>query len=199
MIRYFTRLALLIVIVGLLSCTRNLQPNISKSQTKDTTTQKSTLCSEPSFSKQLPLVADLQCYFDFEEGLSCSKELNKPYLVYFTGILSIECRELEYTMYSNKEIIKTLKEEFVMTTFYTDVSMELPKEHFSISHNGDTIKTYSEKSLHLQKSKFKENVLPAFYILNSKGELIGDPYHFDLSTDNFKAFLQKGLKEHQEK
>ena len=48
-----------------------------------------------------------------------------------------------------------------------------------------------------KKGLFKENVHPAFYIINSDEELLTEPYYFDLSVNAFGNFLKKGISEYK--
>ena len=155
-------------------------------------------CYEPSFSDNFMLPYNIMSYFDFYEGIYCSKYANKPNLVYFTSHNSPKSREFEAKVMKNGNILRLLKSEFVITTLFTDDKMELPVNHHIISLiNGDTIKIYGKKCLYYQMSIFKENTHPVFYIINSNEELLTEPYYFDLSVDSFGKFLTKGISAYE--
>jgi len=51
----------------------------------------------------------IKSYYDYAEGLECSKISEKPYLVYFSGHGSLQSREMENHILSDKKILKFIK------------------------------------------------------------------------------------------
>jgi len=180
-----------IVIVGvsiLYSCV-NVTKNITNND-----------CVKPSFSDYYYFHEGLESYYEYSEGLNCAIQLNKPYLVYFTGHGCVSCREFEADVISNDEVKKLLKENFIITSLFTDDKMALPKGFQIVSEiNGDTIKLHCEKSRYYQKKKFNDVTEPAFYILDKEENLLCDPYYFNLSVDSFIIFLKKGISEYSKR
>nr|WP_320119513.1 hypothetical protein [uncultured Marinifilum sp.] len=161
-------------------------------------TNSSQICSQPSYAEYLHLPHGLNGYFDFEEGLECSKKSEKPNLIYFVGHGSIKSREMEANVWSDAEISKLLREKFIITALYVDDRLKLPKEkQIKSMNNGELLKTIGEKCLNYQQQKFNGNTQPAYYIINSNEDLLAGPYYFDLSIDSYKKFLQKGLDQYK--
>jgi len=152
-------------------------------------------CMQPSYTEYLHLPHGLNGYFDFEEGLECSKKSDKPNLIYFVGHGSIKSREMEVNVWSDPKILKLLREKFIITALYTDERFQLIEEkQIKSKINGKLLKRIGDKALYYQQLKFKENKQPAYYIINSKEELLAGPYYFNLTIDSYKEFLEKGLK-----
>ncbi|MDQ2178300.1 hypothetical protein [Marinifilum sp. D714] len=159
-------------------------------------TNSSQICKKPSYSGYLHLPYGLKGYFDFEEGLECSRESYKPNLICFVGHGSIKSREMEANVWTDPEILNLLKEKFVITALYVDDRKQLSKEkQIKSMNNGKLIKTIGEKCLNFQKQKFNGDTQPAYYIVNCNGDLLAGPYYFDLSINFYRKFLQKGLEQ----
>lgn len=154
------------------------------------------ICPEISYSYYFASPHKIKSYYDFDEGLLCSKVSNKPYLVYFSGFGSVDSREMEATVWSDSVILNLLKTKFVIATLYTNnSSLILKRDKEVISQfTGDTLKNYGEKQRYIQKLKFKENKMPAYYILNSKEQILAGPYYFNLNIETFKKFLINGIE-----
>ncbi|RYZ61198.1 MAG: protein-disulfide reductase, partial [Chitinophagaceae bacterium] len=72
---------------------------------------------EPEVVKKFGLVT----FFDYDEALAASKQVNKPLMLDFTGINCINCRKMEAQVWSHPEVMKRLKEDFIIASLYTDV------------------------------------------------------------------------------
>jgi thiol:disulfide interchange protein DsbD len=145
------------------------------------------------YSNFLHLPHGLKGYFDYEDGLSCSKESNKPNLVCFAAHKCINSREMEAYVWSSPEILKLLKEKFIITVLYTDERSPL-HEGKQIKANDKLLTKIGEKALYYQETKFHSNTQPAYYIINSNEKMITEPFFYDLSINNFKSFLKRGLE-----
>lgn len=154
------------------------------------------LCSVASFTNYLYYPHGLKGYFDLEEGLACAKATNKPCLVIFTGHGCVNCREMEAYVYSDPEILKLLKNEYVLISLYTDDKMKLPLEkQIKLGEDQRVIDRMGKKNAYLQKEMFHENTQPSHHILNAKGDRIAGPYPYDLAVEKFKDFLENGLQQ----
>lgn len=137
----------------------------------------------------------IKSYYDYEEGLICSKASKRPYLVYFTGFGSTESREMEVKVISDNEILNLIKNEFVVTTLYVDDKSKLKKEKQIKSElTGDTIKTFGPKQAYIEYTKFNNKKIPAFFIVDFNGQVLTNPIYFDLDKKTFLEFLISGIK-----
>ena len=106
---------------------------------------------------------------------------------------------MESLVLLNQEIVKIINEHYILVSLCKDGNIYLPLESQVISSiDGDTIRTLADKCAYYQTIKFKEDIEPAFYIVNSKEELLANPYYYNLSTTSFKEFLKNGVEKHLE-
>ncbi|MCT4637803.1 MAG: hypothetical protein N4A72_08845 [Bacteroidales bacterium] len=157
-------------------------------------------CPMPSYYDLFQIPHGLDGYFHLGEGLECSKVSNRPALVYFTGHGSINSREFEYKVMSDKEVLRLLNQKYVIIELYVDDRSKVLPEHYICYENmSDTAKHIGEINKMIQEKVFNSNVQPALYIMDSNNTVYGEPYFYDLSVDNFKKFLTNGLDNYYSK
>ncbi len=154
------------------------------------------ICEIPKYSDFLHLPHGLEGYFDYEQGLACAKELNKPIFVDFTGHGCVNCREMEANVWANPKVLKMLRDDYIIVALYVDDKTRLPEEEWIESTNdGKMKKTVGKKFADLQITRFNVNAQPYYVLLNTNGEMLVEPRAYDLDVNDFVNFLQKGKKE----
>ncbi|MCX7697152.1 MAG: protein-disulfide reductase DsbD family protein [Bacteroidales bacterium] len=155
------------------------------------------LCEKPKYEDILPpLPHGLQGYHDLEQALRCSKKLQKPVFVDFTGHGCVNCREMEARVWSHPEVLKRLKNNFIVCALYVDDKTELPEnEWVKSTYDGKIKKTIGKKYADLQVTRYKINAQPYYVILDTAGHDLVEPKAYDLNVDNFIQFLDNALKE----
>jgi thiol:disulfide interchange protein DsbD len=157
---------------------------------------ESAICEKPKYSDKLHLPHGLKGYFDYEQGLKCAKEQNKPVFIDFTGHGCVNCREMEARVWSDPRVLKRLKEDFIIVALYVDDKQKLPEEDWITSTvDGKVKKTLGKKYADFQISRFNVNAQPYYVPLDTNGKLLVDPQAYDLDVDNFVEFLDKALEE----
>lgn len=133
--------------------------------------------------------AGLVTFFDYNEALEAGKKLNKPVMLDFTGINCVNCRKMESQVWSKPEVMKRLKEDFVVASLYCDydkISLPASEQFFSDKLNAQ-VKTLGDWNEHLQAEKFNANTQPFYFFVDSEGnKLIDKGYGYD---PNVKAFI----------
>lgn len=133
----------------------------------------------------------LTAYFDLEEGMAAAKALNKPVMLDFTGHSCANCRKMEQEVWKNPEVLKLIREEFVLVSLYVDESKELPMEEQHNAANGDRIETVGEKNLEYETTKFGFNAQPLYKFLDLNGNSLSDVnYGYDPDVEKFIAHLK---------
>ncbi len=133
----------------------------------------------------------LTAYFDLDEGMAAAKTLNKPVMLDFTGHSCANCRKMEQEVWKNPEVLKLIREEFVLVSLYVDESKELPLEEQHTAPNGDRIETVGNKNLEYETTKFGFNAQPLYKFLDLKGNPLSDVnYGYDPDVDKFIAHLK---------
>ncbi len=132
----------------------------------------------------------LTAYFDLEEGMSAAKALNKPVMLDFTGHSCANCRKMEEQVWKNAEVLKRIKENFVLISLYVDESTELPLTEQYTNAKGDKIVTLGEKNLDYEITKFGFNAQPLYMFLDLKGNSLSEiKYGYDADVPKFIAHL----------
>lgn len=154
------------------------------------------ICDEhPLYSDFLFFPHGLRGYFDYEEGLACAKKLNKPVFLDFTGHSCTNCRQMEEKVWSNPEILKLLRDEYIIIALYTDERKELPPHQWHTStYDGKLKKTIGKYYTDFQITTFNTNALPFYCLIDTQGQLLVPPKGYDLKIDHFLAFLREGVK-----
>jgi thiol:disulfide interchange protein DsbD len=135
-------------------------------------------------------------FFDLDEAKAYAKQVNKPIFIDFTGKTCANCREMEYYVWTNKEVKKILSEDYVMVALYADANfIKLPENEWITTEDGKIIKTLGKKNHHLQMELYNVNAQPFYVIIDANGnKLTKENKAYDRNVDNFIHFLQEGLE-----
>ena len=156
--------------------------------------QEHNICEEPKYSDVLELPLDLSGYFDYEQALSCARAQDKPVFVDFTGHGCNNCREMENSVWSDPEVLKMLREEYVVVALYVDDKTEMPEEDWSVStKNGKVKKSIGSKNIDFQETRFGANAQPYYVLLDNDGDMLMIPRSYSKDKAAFLTFLKKGL------
>lgn len=135
----------------------------------------------------------LNAFYDYEEGLAYAKEVNKPILIDFTGWSCVNCRKMEASVWADNQVLKRLKEDYVLISLYVDDKTELQEnEKYTSAFSGKNIKTIGQKWSDFQASKFGTNSQPYYVIAGHDGQSLIIPQAFNLDIDNYINFLNSG-------
>jgi thiol:disulfide interchange protein DsbD len=157
---------------------------------------KGNLCDdEPKYKQFLHLPHGIKGYFDYNEALACARKQNKPLFIDFTGHGCTNCREMEANVWADPEVLKRLKEDFVVVALYVDDKTELPEsEWYTSSYDSKVKKTIGKKNADLQITNLENNAQP-FYVLVGKDErVLAWPKAYDKDIKSFVNFLESGKK-----
>ncbi|WP_411274134.1 cytochrome c biogenesis protein CcdA [Daejeonella sp.] len=135
----------------------------------------------------------LDAFYDYEQGLAYAKSVNKPILIDFTGWSCVNCRKMEASVWPDKEVLKRLKEDYVLISLYVDDKTELAEnEKYTSSFSGKNIKTIGQKWSDFQASTFGTNSQPYYVIAGHDGKPLVTPQAFNLDINNYINFLNSG-------
>ncbi len=142
------------------------------------------------YTEKLHVPFGLTAYFDLEEGMAAAKILHKPVMLDFTGHSCANCRKMEEEVWSNPEVLKRIKENFVLVSLYVDESTELPIAEQYTNKKGDKIVTVGDKNLDYEVTKFNLNAQPLYMFLDLKGNAISDlKYGYNSDVQKFISHL----------
>ncbi|MCA6078629.1 protein-disulfide reductase DsbD family protein [Fulvivirga sedimenti] len=157
-------------------------------------------CDEPKYSDFLHLPHGLEGYFDYEQALACARSQNKPLFIDFTGHGCTNCREMEAVVWSDPEVLKRLKEDYVVVALYVDDKTELPEDQWYASEYDDKLKkTIGKQNADLQISKLNNNAQPFYVLVGADEKVLMPPLGYDKDVKNFVEFLDKGKARYSER
>ena len=120
----------------------------------------------------------------------------------FTGINCVNCRKMESQVWSNPEVMKRLKEDFIIVSLYCDYDkIELPKDQqfFSKELNSQVL-TLGDWNEALQASKFNANSQPFYFYIDENGNKLADKgYSYDPDAQKFIEHLDAVKEEYKKR
>jgi thiol:disulfide interchange protein DsbD len=132
-------------------------------------------------------------YFDYEQGLMCAREQGKPALIDFKGHACANCKVMEARVWSDPEVLRRLRDNFVIISLYADDRTQLPEsEWITSSVDGKVKKTIGKVNEDLEISKYKTNALPLYVITDHNGTPLNEPMPANLNVKEYIKWLDEG-------
>lgn len=151
---------------------------------------------EPEVAKKFGLIT----YYDLDEAKAAAKAQNKPIMLDFTGINCVNCRKMEGQVWSDPEVMKRMKEDFIVVSLYVDFnSEELPAAEQYTAASGSSITTVGDKNADYQVTRFGSNAQPLYFFIDVQDRKlaeVGYPYNPDVKK--FIAHLDAVKAKYQE-
>jgi thiol:disulfide interchange protein len=139
-------------------------------------------------------------YFDLDEGMAAAKILNKPVMLDFTGHSCANCRKMEAEVWADPEVLRRIKEDFVLVSLYVDESTELPDNEQYTNKAGEKIVTVGDKNKDYEITKFGFNAQPLYMFLDLNGTPLSDiKYGYDSNIKKFVDHLETVKKKFEGK
>lgn len=143
---------------------------------------------EPEVATKFGLVT----YFDVDEAKAAAKILKKPIMLDFTGINCVNCRKMEGQVWSDPEVMKRLKEDFIVVSLYTDFNNEtLPEaEQYESKALGATVVSVGNKLADYQATRFNAQGQPIYFFIDDLDHNLSDiGYGYNPDIAKFIAHL----------
>ncbi|MFD2037565.1 cytochrome c biogenesis protein CcdA, partial [Belliella marina] len=70
---------------------------------------------------------NLDPFFDYEEGMEYARQVGKPVLIDFTGHACVNCRKMEASIWPDPQVLKLIRDEYVLIQLYVDDKTTLPE------------------------------------------------------------------------
>jgi len=135
----------------------------------------------------------LDAFYDYEQGLAYAKTVNKPILIDFTGWSCTNCRKMEASVWPDKEVLRRLREDYVLISLYVDDKTALSQEEkYESAFSGKKVNSIGQKWSDFQASKFGTNSQPYYVIADHDGNVLVPPQAFNLDINNYTKFLESG-------
>ena len=137
-------------------------------------------------------------YFDYEEGIQAAKELGKPVMLDFTGWACVNCRKMEAAVWSDANVLKRMKENYVVISMFVDDKTLLPEtQQYVSSFSGNKIKTLGNWYSDIQASNYQTNTQPFYVLLDNNKKLLNEPRSYNEDIVAYVKWLDKGLEEYK--
>lgn len=150
------------------------------------------LCGPAKYADKLHLPHGLQGYFDYEQGIACAKEQNKPVFLVFKGHACANCKKMENSVWTDPEVLRMLSQDYVVIALYTDDRSSLPESEWVTSKlDGKVLKTMGKANLDFQIANYNTNTIPYHVIIEQDGTQHELAVTFE--NDEFREFLSKGI------
>lgn len=154
-----------------------------------------TLCEKPKYSDFLHFEYGLQGYFDLEQGLACARELGKPVLIDFKGHACANCKQMDARVWSDPEVQKRIRENFVLVGLYVDDRTKLPENEVFVSKvDGKEKKTIGKKNEDIEIAMFNTNSLPLYAIVDPSGKPLIETRGTDFDIQAYIDWLDRGAE-----
>ncbi len=150
------------------------------------------LCGPAKYADKLHLPHGLQGYFDYEQGMACAREKNKPVFLVFKGHACANCKKMENSVWTDPEVLRMLSQDYVVIALYTDDRTSLPESEWVTSKlDGKALKTMGKVNLDFQIANYNTNTIPYHVIIGQDGTQHELAVTFD--NNEFREFISKGL------
>ena len=134
---------------------------------------------------------------DYEQAIQLSKKVNKPVLIDFTGWACVNCRRMEENVWTNAEVEKLMKEEFILVSLYVDERIKLPAAERLVytTKSGATksIITVGDKWTAFQLENFDATSQPQYAIISPDERALVKTKFYTPDAKEFADWLQRGL------
>ncbi|MEJ1236989.1 cytochrome c biogenesis protein CcdA [Chryseolinea sp. T2] len=153
------------------------------------------ICDDPKYADFLHLPHGIKGYFDYDQALACARQQGKPIFIDFTGHGCTNCREMESVVWSDPEVLKRLREEFVVVALYVDDKTELPEsDWYTSSYDKKVKKTIGKQNADLQITNLNNNAQPFYVLLGTDERVLVSPYGYEKDVPSFVKFLDTGIQ-----
>lgn len=159
------------------------------------------ICSNPKYSEYLHSPHGIRSYYDYDEAMACARQQGKPLFIDFTGHGCVNCRKMEEKVWADPQVLKMLKNDFVVVSLYVDdKKIMLPENEVYTSKSGKKIQRLGDKNADLEELYFGKLTQPLYCLLDGNEELVQEARgadYFQFEVEPFVEFLKKGLAEYQ--
>ena len=143
----------------------------------------------PSFTK---CANNIDCFKDYYEGLAYAKEVNKPVFLDFTGHGCQNCRRTEDNIWVDDKVRKTLNDDVVLVSLYTDDKEKLEEKLVSVRED-TRLRNVGLKWADFQVVNFAQNSQPLYIMMTNDEKVITHPRGYEGGIKSYQDYLDCGL------
>ena len=90
-------------------------------------------------------------------------------------------------------MLRILRDEYVIVALYTDDKAKLPESEWVTTPSGKVLKDVGRVNSNLVQTRFGVNAQPNYVLLTPDGTQLAPVRGYNLSIDEYVAFLNKGI------
>ena len=135
----------------------------------------------------------LQAYDNLPDGLAAAKATGKPVFLDFTGYGCVNCREMEARVWSDPEVLRRLRDDFVIVALHVDDKTKLPESEWVLNDKGKPLKDVGRVNSYVALHDFGVNAQPNYFLLDENGNRLAGPRPYNLDIQGFIVFLDTAL------
>ncbi len=139
----------------------------------------------------LTLAHGLKAYDNIDEALAAAKISGKRVFVDITGHGCVNCREMEARVWSDPEVLRSLRDDFVIAALYVDDKSSLPESRWITNDSGKVLKEVGRVNSYIALKRFGVNSQPNYFILDSDGKVLKGPRAYNLDIEAYLDFLSE--------
>ncbi len=137
---------------------------------------------------------------DYDKAVAAARETGKPLLIDFTGYGCVNCRKMEAAVWTDPQIEKILRDDFILVSLYVDDRTPLTTPYqVTLAGKHQTLCTRGQLWSFLQSYKFGANTQPFYIPVSADGRPLNASYSYDENIDRYKRFLLKALENNKTK
>ena len=147
----------------------------------------------PADDGLIRIAHNLPAYDNLEDGLAAAKAAGKPVFLDFTGYGCVNCREMEARVWSDPEVLRRLRDDFVIVALHVDDKTRLPESQWITNDHGKLLKDVGRVNSYIALKQFGVNAQPNYCLLDSDGNRLAGPRPYNLDIPGFISFLDSAL------
>ena len=98
---------------------------------------------------------------------------------------------MEARVWSDPEVLRRLREDFVILALYVDDKTKLPESEQVTTDTGRVLKDVGRLNSYIALTRFGVNSQPNYFILDTDGNILKGPRAYDLDIQAYIDFLSE--------
>lgn len=159
--------------------------------TSSNTTSSGETKKYSDFLKPMPYGID--GYYHYDQAMEAAVKAGKPLFIDFTGHGCVNCREMEQRVWSDPEVQRMLREDFVVVALYSDDKKQLDESEWITLPNGKVLKGLGRINSNFITQTYGVNAQPGYIIVDHTGKALLSPRGYNLDIPAYTQFLKDGI------
>lgn len=131
----------------------------------------------------------LEAYTNVDDALAAARETGRKVFVDITGHGCVNCREMEARVWTDPEVARRLRDDFVIVALYVDDKTKLPESEWVTNDSGKVLKDVGRVNSYIALKEFGVNSQPNYFILDADGKKLAGPRAYNLDIPAYIDWL----------